>query len=77
MGSLTRQSGDCPGYPLPCLGVIEPPQGCSKEGGEAVPRSYGPWPRGPRAVTPVQKPLTPAVSGISLFSNLRDLESDP
>ena len=32
---------------------------------EVVPRTYGPWP----AVTPVRKPLTPAVSGISLFSN--------
>ena len=40
-------SGDGPGYPLPCLGVIEPPPGvCSKEGGEAVPRTYGPWPGG-------------------------------
>ena len=40
-------SWDGPGYPLPCLGVIEPPpRVCSKEGGEAVPRTYGPWPRG-------------------------------
>ena len=35
-------SGYGPGYPLPCLGVIEPPpRVCSKEGGEAVPRT--PW----------------------------------
>ena len=27
---------------------------------------YGPWPGGLRAVTTVLKPLTPAVSGISL-----------
>ena len=54
-----------------------PPRVCSKEGGEAVPRTYGPWPRGLGAVTPVRKPLTPAVSGISLSSNPRDLESDP
>ena len=34
-------------YALPCLGVIEPPpRACSKEGGEAVPRTYGPWPGG-------------------------------
>ena len=51
MGDLTRESGDSPGYPLPCLGVIEPPpRVCSKEGGEAVPRTYGPWPRGAEAV---------------------------
>ena len=43
---------------------------------EAVPRTYGPWPGGLCVVTPVRKPLTPAVSGISLFSNPRDLESD-
>ena len=39
-----------------------------------------PMAHGPEAfepVTPVRKPLTPAVSGISLFSNPRDLESDP
>ena len=59
MGNLTHQSarsedvtppppsGDGPGYPLPCLGVIEPPRRvCSKEGGEAVPGTYGPWPGG-------------------------------
>ena len=28
---------------------------------EAVPRTYGPWPGGLRAVTPVRKPLTPAI----------------
>ena len=28
---------------------------------EAVPRTYGPWPRGLQVVTPVRKPLTPAV----------------
>ena len=49
-----------------------PPGVCSKEGGEAVPRTYGPWP----AVTPVRKPLTPAVSGISLLSDPRNVESD-
>ena len=70
-------SVDGPGYPLPCLSVIEPPaRVCSKEGGEAVPRTYGPWPGVLCAVTPVRKPFTPAVSGISLFSNPRNLESD-
>ena len=43
---------------------------------EAVPRTYGPWPGGLWVVTPVRKPLTPAVSGISRFSNSRNLESD-
>ena len=44
---------------------------------EALKRYSEPWPGGLRAVTPVRKPLTPAVSGISLFSNPRNLESDP
>ena len=62
---------------MPCLGIIEPPSRvCYKEGGEAVPRTYGPWPGRLLAVTPVRKPLTAAVSGISLFSNPRNLESD-
>ena len=43
---------------------------------EAVLRTYGPWPGGLWAFTPVWKPLTPAVSGISLFSNPQNLESD-
>ena len=33
--------------PAAMLGCYQaPPSVCSKEGGEAVPRSYGPWPRG-------------------------------
>ena len=41
-GVTSPPSGDGPGYPLPCMSVIEPPPGvCSKEGGEAVPRT--PW----------------------------------
>ena len=39
--------GNVPGYPLPCVGDIEPPpRVCSKVGGEAVRRNCGPWPGG-------------------------------
>ena len=54
-------SGDGPGYPLPCVGDIElPPRVCSKEGGEAVPRTRGPWRGGPKAHGPeARKPSHP------------------
>ena len=43
-------------------------------------RYQEPMAHGPEACEPsqaVRKPLTPAVGGTSLFSNPRDLESDP
>ena len=46
-------------------------------GPEAVPRTRGPWPGGPEAVTAARTPSTPSVSGISLFSDPRDPESEP
>ena len=54
-------SDDGPGYLLPCVGDIEPPpRVCSKEGGEAVPRTPGPWPGGPKAHGPeARKPSYP------------------
>ena len=37
-----------------------PPRVCSKEGGEAVPRTRGPWPGGPKAHGPEgRKPSPP------------------
>ena len=47
-------------------------------GPEACEPSHPLWPmaRGLWAVTPVRKPLTPAVSETFLFRNPRDLESD-
>ena len=47
-------------------------------GPEACEPSHPLWPMARRPVSrhTVRKPLTPAVSGISLFSNPRNLESD-
>ena len=66
-------SGDGPGYPLPCLGIIEPPPGFALRRG--VKRYPEPMAHGPEACEP-SHPLTPAVSRTSLFSNPRDLEPD-
>ena len=72
-------SGNGPGYLLSCSGDIEPPppRVCSKEGGGAVPRTRGPWPGGPEAVTPALTRSTPSVSGKSPFSDPRDPDSEP
>ena len=49
MGNLTRKSAfrGWSWVPAAMLGCYRaPPRVCSKEGGEAVPRTYGPWPGG-------------------------------
>ena len=68
MGSVTRKSawgedvtpppssGDGPGYPLPCLGVMEPPPGFALRRG--VKRYPEPMAHGPEACEP-SHPLWP------------------
>ena len=68
MGNLTRRSacsedvtppppsGDGPGYPLPCLGVIEPPPGFALRRG--VKQYPEPMAHGPEACEP-SHPLWP------------------
>ena len=91
MGNLTQEPAlDVRSDPPPPQGMVlgtrccgwvissPPPRVCSREGGEAVPRTRGPWPGGPEAHGPeTQKPSTPSVSENFLFSDPRDPESEP